>query len=127
MIAIALVSLLLRFALEKAIKFNIAQNESSAQSTLKLISAALENFAASNNAVYPSAFAQLTEANPQSYIGINYTAKPNFKGYIYNCPRLEPSGYNCVAAPSRCALTGNKVFSVSTGNLFVTEECGKKE
>ena len=54
MIVIAISALLLRIAFDRIIKINIAQNESNAQGTLKLISAALENYAKGHSGAYPS-------------------------------------------------------------------------
>ena len=64
MIVIAVVSLLLRFAIEKLMLLNIAQNETNAQNNLKLISAALENYAKNNNGIFPDDFSLLTKSKP---------------------------------------------------------------
>jgi len=55
MIVIAISALLLRIAIDRLIKINIAQNESNAQGTLKLISAALENYAKDHSGAIPQA------------------------------------------------------------------------
>lgn len=126
MVIIAVCSLILRIMVKQAISLNISQNESSASATLKLIATALENYAKNNHGLFPLNFSSLTQANPV-YLDKDYIAQSPVKGYIYSCLRLEPSGYNCSAAPATCNLTGGKNFTVTTGALFTSEECSKKE
>jgi competence protein ComGC len=126
MIIIAIVSLLLRFAIEKIIKINIPKNESSAQGTLKLISAALENYAKNNNGAYPLKLSALVQANP-AYLDKDYTVISAVKGYDYSCSKLDSMGYNCAASPVKCKITGRKNYTISTGGLLVAQECSKAE
>lgn len=126
MVIIALCSLLLRFALERIIKINITQNESNAQTSLKLISAALESYAKDHLGAYPESLSILIQENP-SYLDKDYLNESPVKGYVYNCSRLDASGYNCSAVPSKCNLTGRMIYSVSTGGLITFEECKRKE
>ena len=126
MIAVAIVSLVLRILIDKIIKINIAQNESRASLTLKLISTALENYAKDNQGLYPNSLAALRNAKP-AYLDKDYILSPTFKGYVYTCSRLQESGYSCAAQPIKCNLTGNTVFSISTSGLLVQEGCIKKE
>lgn len=126
MVVVAVSALLLRFGIEKAIEITISQNESNAQGTLKLISAALENFAKDHLGAYPNELSALTQGTP-SYLDEDYTNKSTVKGYDFSCLRLEAAGYNCAAVPARCGLSGKMIYSVSTGGLFITEECSKKE
>jgi len=125
MIAIALSALILRVGLEKFLSYSIAQNESAAGQTLKLISQAMENYARSSGA-YPKDFATLTQSKP-AYLDKDYIALSPLKGYIYSCPKMDATGYICSAQPYKCRLTGNTGFSISTGSLFVSEKCGKSE
>jgi len=125
-IAIALCALLLKVAIENIIKINITQNESTAQATLKLISTALENFAKDNKGAFPTGLAVLTQATPP-YLDKDYIDNFPLKGYNYNCSRLDALGYSCSAIPAKCNLTGKTSFTISTGNLFISEECDKKE
>lgn len=126
MVIIAVCALLLRFLITKAIKFNIEQNESDAQSTLKLISTALENYAKDNRGIYPADVSLLTKTSPP-YLDKDYIALSPVKGYNYSCLRLEPSGYSCSAVPDACKLTGNRVYNITNGSLLVSEECSKKD
>jgi type II secretory pathway pseudopilin PulG len=126
MIVIALSALALRVSMGELISINCAQNESSAQSTLKLICAALENYAKDNQGVYPAKFSVLTQSQPP-YLDKDYIKESPVKGYIYDCSRLDATGYNCYAFPARCKLTGKAAFNVSTGSLLISEDCDKKE
>ncbi len=126
MIVIAISSLVLRISLEQLIKFNIAQNESNAQTTLKLISAALENYAKDHLGAYPDKLSLLNQDSPR-YLDKDYLTESPAKGYDYSCPRLESSGYSCAANPVKCNLTGKTTYTVTTGGLIVSEECIKKE
>lgn len=125
-IVIAVFVLVLRIAIERIIKVTIAQNESYASTTLKLISAALENYAKDHLGVFPTNLEVLTKDNPQ-YLNKEYISESPIRGYEYSCLRLESSGYSCSAYPVTCNLTGKMVYSVTTGGLVVAEECSKRE
>ncbi|MBU1928410.1 MAG: hypothetical protein KJ926_00215 [Candidatus Omnitrophica bacterium] len=124
MIIIAVVALLLRLTITQIIKLSIVHNESSAQSTLKSISTALENYAKDNKNAYPDQFSYLFATYP-SYLDKGYTDKPSYKGYVYSCPRLDPLGYTCSATPSNCKITGIQSFTITTGGALVKETCVK--
>jgi type II secretory pathway pseudopilin PulG len=126
MIVIAILALVLRIVVEGLIQRNMALNQSNAQATLKLISAAIENYAKNNQGTFPADFSVLTKPSPP-YLDRDYISQSPVKGYIYSCPRLEPSGYSCYATPSICKLTGKLVYNVTTGGIAVFEECSKKE
>ena len=126
MIVISLSLLFLRIIAEKIINITCIQNESNAQSTLRLISAALENYAKDNQGVYPGKVSVLVEAKP-AYLDRDYITQPPVKGYTYNCSRLDASGYNCYAFPLRCGLTGKTAFTVTTGSLLISENCEEAE
>jgi type II secretory pathway pseudopilin PulG len=125
MIILAVSSLLLRFVIAQIIEVNITQNESNAQEVLKLISAALENYAREHLGNFPANLSVLTQDNPP-YIDRDYIRRSPIKGYYYNCGRLEAFGYSCSALPVKCGLTGKMIFSVSSGDSIVSEECSKK-
>jgi len=126
MLIIAVSSLLLRIVIEGLIKRNMAQNESNAQGTLKLIAAALDNYAKDNHDIYPASLSVLTQPKPP-YLDKDYILQSPLKGYNYSCPRLEPSGYSCYAVPVRCKITGMVVYNITTGSLLIQEACDKKE
>ena len=126
MIIVALSAFILRFAVIKAIRLNIAYNEPIASATLKIISAALENFAKDNRGLFPANISDLTLTQPP-YLDKDYTKQFPLKGYNYICDRIDASGYNCAAVPVRCNVTGLKIYKISTGGLFVAEDCRKEE
>lgn len=125
-IVIALSALLLRVVIGKIIEISSTQNENIAQSNLKSIATALDNYARDNQGVYPKAISVLSQSKP-AYLDKDYAAEASIKGYSYSCARLDPSGYSCYAFPTKCNLTGKLVFTVTTGNLLISEECNKKE
>ncbi|MDD5347245.1 MAG: type II secretion system protein [Candidatus Omnitrophica bacterium] len=126
MIVIALAALVLRFAIMQVITFRIAQNEADAEESLKLVTTALENFANDHDHAYPASLEALAAATPpyikSEYLGPSYT-----RGYVFNCLRVEPSGYTCTVMPVRCGLTGIKTFTVTTGQVVTAESCNIKE
>ncbi|OGX18537.1 MAG: hypothetical protein A3K83_07605 [Omnitrophica WOR_2 bacterium RBG_13_44_8b] len=125
MIVVSVFALFLRIAIERIIKHNISQNESIALSTVKLIAAALENYALDHHGIYPTSLAAMTQTDPP-YLDRDYTNDLQ-KGYNYTCPRIESSGYSCIASPARCKLSGLMVYSVITGSLLSSQVCEKKE
>ncbi len=126
MMVIALSALILRIAIGKVIEIASAQNETMAQSTLKSIATALDNYARDNQGVYPKALSILSQSTP-AYLDKDYVSEPSVKGYSYSCTRLDSSGYSCYAFPTKCKLTGKLAFTVTTGNLLISEDCNKKE
>ena len=123
-IIIAICALGLRYAAQQIIKMSIAQNESNAASTLKLMSAALENYAADNKGKYPDTVSALFNTDPR-YLDRNYVEESPIKGYAFSCSRLESSSYSCSALPVRCNLSGKKSFFVATGGSLSFEDCTK--
>lgn len=126
MIIIAVASLLLRYGMEKLIKVTIGQNESQAETTIKFISAALENYAKDHLGAYPKSLNLLTQGNPP-YLDKDYLNQSFLKGYYYSCARLEDSGYSCSAAPITCGLTAKLAYTITTGGVFISEDCNKNE
>lgn len=122
MVAVAVTALFLRIGIDRVMKLTLAQNDSNAAATLKLVSTALQNYANDHNGSFPDKFSQLVQTSP-AYLDKNYITLSPVKGYRYLCPRLENSGYTCRAAPDHCGLTGNMVYTVSTGGLLISEEC----
>lgn len=122
----AVIILALRIAIEQVVRISIAQNETNALNTLRIISTALENYAKDNSGVFPSSLVTLSETKP-AYLDKSYLNQPYMKSYNYICSRLEPSGYSCSAMPVKCNLTGKKNYLVVTGGSLISEDCDKKE
>ena len=126
MILIAIGALLLRVAIEQIIKITIAYNESNASATLKMISTALENYAKDHLGAFPADLSVLIQEDPP-YLDRNYILDSPIRGYNYNCPRLEETGYSCAALPVKCMFTGKISYIVTTGGLLVSETCAQTE
>ncbi len=126
MVIIALSALLLRIAIEKVLVITCAQNEAAAQASLKAMATALDNYARDHKGIYPRSTAALVKSEP-IYLDRDYIAESPMKGYIYNCARLDESGYSCYAFPQRCGFSGNLSFTVTTGNLLISENCREKD
>lgn len=125
MIIIACLALFLRIAILQFMSINLALNESDAQATLRLISTALENYAKNNNHTFPLHFSLLIETRPP-YLDRDYLSLSPLRGYYYSCPRLEGSSYSCSAIPANCNVTGRMTYTVTTGEVLVSEYCAKK-
>lgn len=126
MIVTAISALVLRIVIKQIIRVNISQNESNASAALKLISAALENYAKDNKGMYPESISVLTRTSPP-YLDKDYISQSSLKGYTFTCLRLEPSGFSCSAIPLKCNLTGQMIYTVINGGSLISEECTKKE
>ena len=125
-VIIAILALILRVVFKQLMKIYSAQNESIAQATLKLVSTALENYARDNAGKFPENFSILTQIHP-AYLDKDYITRSPIRGYNYICSKLDVSGYICSASPSACKITGRMVYTVTTGGLFISEGCEKKE
>jgi len=123
--AVALCALSLRIIAGFWISRAIAQNEDNALTTLKLISAALENFAKENHGIYPNSLNQLTSGTPP-FLDKTCLEPDSFKGYTFSCPKLLANDYECLALPQRCKLTGDKIYRITKGGEFFFEGCSKK-
>ncbi|MBN2831439.1 MAG: type II secretion system protein [Candidatus Omnitrophica bacterium] len=126
MVVIALAALFLRITAEKILSVTTSQNEAATQATLKSIATALDSYARDNQGVYPKSISSLVQSKP-AYLDRDYIKESPVKGYAYNCARLDESGYICYAFPSRCKLTGNLAFTVTTGNILISEDCSLKK
>ena len=126
MMVIAVSALVIRTVTGALIDMNMGQNESNAEGTLKLIAASLENYSNDHRDKYPSDFSDLTQSRPP-YLDKDYVTRSPIKGYQYGCLKLEPSGYDCFARPTRCGLTARMIFRVTTGGQLVSESCERSE
>jgi len=125
-LSIAATAFFLRIGIEQIIRINISQNESNAAATLKLISAALENYAKDKNGSFPENLSILTQTSPQ-YLDKNYIENVPIKGYSYMCSTLTPSDYLCSAIPVKCNVTGKKTYTITTGGVLISEKCSNKD
>jgi prepilin-type N-terminal cleavage/methylation domain-containing protein len=118
-IVIVIIGVLAGIAFPKITQAYRTGNESSAQASLKIISAAIENYVAARDA-YPTTEANLTGANPpylsRSYCGLS------IQGYHYNC-NLQSTGYSLNAAPVSCGSSGSQKFTIITGGGLTANGC----
>lgn len=124
MIVVAVIALFLRIFIGQFLESMLTQNESEALSSLKLVSAALENYAKDHLGAYPESLDMLLKAQPP-YLDKDYSAQGALRGYLLECPRTDPTGYSCVSAPARCNFTGRKKYAVTTAGVFSQENCFK--
>jgi len=114
LIVVAIIALLSAIAIPNLIRAKITANEAVAQSTLKAISSALENYATINSE-YP--------LNTNALIGpsLPYLTKDYFvgdhQGYNY-VAILTAYTYTVTASPAR-SISGNRSFTISTGAVLV--------
>lgn len=95
-------------------------NEVNAQTALKNISAAYENFHVSEGK-YPASVDDLMNTDTP-YIDKDYTSEV-YRGYNISCRTIGSSGYNCSAVPVKCGITGSKVFVIDDTGTLYDEEC----
>lgn len=121
----ALIAVGLRLLLGFVVNSLIAQNEDNALTTLKLIATSLDNYSKNHRGIFPENLKQLLDSQPP-YLDRNYWDLPSFQGYVFDCPKLLPVEYMCVAKPVICNITGKKIFMVATGGVISSENCIKK-
>lgn len=114
--------ILFYFYVPNFINSKLAENEKTALSTVKTIQAAIGSFAAANSGRYPQDEYDLKYSNPP-YIPDTYNNK-SIQGYDYSL-ELSSDGYKIIVAPSKCGITGKKVFVVEKGKDVVEENCNK--
>jgi Tfp pilus assembly protein PilE len=123
MIAIAIVALLAAITIPRLLSARIIANESTAQATLKIISTALETYAAANNGLYaPSndinSDNYLRKQTPP-YLNKAYCAQTE-SGYAYSCS-IDKNDYTITARPLNCSTAGTKSFTITAGGLLTID------
>ena len=118
-IVIVIIGVLATIAFPKITQAYRVGNESSAQASLKIISAAIENYVATTSN-YPAAEANLTGANP-AYLNRSYCGL-SIQGYHYNC-NFQSNGYSINAAPVSCGSSGSQKFTITTGGAATASGC----
>jgi len=96
--------------------------ESVAQSNLRIISSALENYSTVNGN-YPTDESQLTGANPP-YLNQSFCGN-TVSGYTYSCTFPNPADgtYTITATPSSCGVTGTRTYTITTGGVLTSTGC----
>jgi prepilin-type N-terminal cleavage/methylation domain-containing protein len=118
-IVIVIIGILALIALPKMTQTYRIGNESAAQANLKVMSAAIENYAATTGN-YPTAEANLTGANPpylsQAHCGLS------MQGYSYTCT-FAANAYTLNANPVGCGTSGSQKFTIVTGGTLNANGC----
>jgi Tfp pilus assembly protein PilE len=102
------------------VRGHLRANESSAQTALKTISVAYENFYVDKGA-YPASVDDLANADIP-YIDEDY-ASGSYRGYNISCRIIGSEGYTCTAAPVNCGVSGSRVFVIDDTGTLYDEEC----
>ena len=112
-IVVAIIALLAAIAIPNLLRSKVSANESSAQTTLKSIGAALENYYAINNH-YPTDTNVLLGAAPP-YLNKDYFVGTT-NGYSFTSVLADYS-YLIPASPASSS-TGTTSFTISTGAVL---------
>ncbi|MFH1458290.1 MAG: prepilin-type N-terminal cleavage/methylation domain-containing protein [Candidatus Omnitrophota bacterium] len=118
MITVSIIAILTAIAIPSLITMKRAANETAARSNIRILSVAAETLMASR-AHYPVTVSEFQEfLNPVSvYCSDLDGAKSEVKGYSYSCVS-DASGYAFSAEPLTPGVTGNIVYTASTGSVF---------
>jgi len=122
MIVVAIIALLATIAIPNLLRARLTANESGAQATLRSISTGAETYGAANNGNYPtgSDLTWATTANPR-YLNEDYTGSAR-QGYTYTFSGTS-SSYTATATPTTCHVTGNTIYSITTGGILTSSAC----
>ena len=113
MIVVAIIALLAAIAIPNLTRSKVSANDAAAQSTLKSIGAALENYYAINNN-YPTATSALLGATPP-YLNKDYFVG-NTNGFSFTSV-LTDYTYLITASPVSSS-SGTSTFTISTGSVL---------
>ncbi len=124
LIIVAVVALIIAFALPKILVAWRMGNESAAQATLKTISAALQAYASDNNGFYApmdsvSSDKYLRTTTP-FYLNKAYCGQTD-NSYLFSCS-FNKTTYVLTARPQNCISSGTKSFTATTGGVLVTDQ-----
>ncbi len=127
MIVVAIIALLAAIAIPNLLRARLTANESSAQSTLRTISTALETYAAANNGAYPTTgegeAVLLSPAATPPYLNRAYDTL-TVHGYIYAYTLGTGTTYLVTAVPATGGTSGNRGFSICTGGVLTQSATG---
>lgn len=119
-VGVFFIALLAAIAIPNLLRARMNANEAVAAATVKNISTAIESYRTANNGQYPPGEYKLKQANPP-YLTDTYN-NMTIQGYVYSL-NLSPSGYNIIAKPVNCEVTGNKIFTAETEGKFSERNC----
>jgi type IV pilus assembly protein PilA len=115
MIVVAIIALLAAFAIPGLIRTRVTANNTAAQTTLRALSTAAENFASANGGVFPANEAALTGPTPpflnRPYCGLAYS------GFTFTCA-FNTAAYTFVATPVTLDASGSTTYTITTGGVL---------
>jgi type IV pilus assembly protein PilA len=111
----AILVILAAIALPNLLRPRVNANETTAISSLRVISSACEIFRASNNS-YPADLVALSGAIP-AYID-SVLGSGQKQGYNFTYAFLNANQFTCVAAPVTANITGTRTFFVDESGLI---------
>ena len=114
MIVVGVIALLATIIIPNALKARMSANDVMAQSTLKTIATALENYLAANGN-YPPASESLTNITPP-YLNRDYF-NGVYSGFSFSAG-LDDFTYTITATPVDVGRTGTTTYSIVTGGIF---------
>lgn len=116
MIVVAIIVLLATFAIPGFLRARLQANESSAISSLRLISSACETFrAAQTPPTYPTLLTDLSDANPP-YLDTVLSGGTKH-GYTFEYEPNLPDQYTCTASPTAPGKSGIKIFVIDESGV----------
>jgi len=116
LIVIGIVAILSAIAIPNLLRSRHLSNEAVAQSTLKTIAWAMENYLASNG-TYPAATNDLTTPVPPYLSADYFTGTHN--GYTFVANTLTNYTYAVTASPAG-ANFGTESYTITTGSVLTT-------
>lgn len=117
---IPIMALMAAIAIPNLLRAKLVANQSAAQVTVRTISTAIESYATANNGNYPTDEYELRYTTAP-YLTNSYNNK-TVQGYSYTL-NLNSNGYEIIARPSECEVTGAKVFIAETGGRLFERDC----
>ncbi|MEW5895475.1 MAG: prepilin-type N-terminal cleavage/methylation domain-containing protein [Candidatus Omnitrophota bacterium] len=116
MIVVAIIALLAVIAIPNLMRARVSANDALAQSTLRTLATAVQNFAADNNGTFPADLGVLATATPP-YTNVNYATNATQSGFTY---AYVAATNTITATPATCGTTGSRVFTINTQSAAIT-------
>ena len=114
MIVVAIIALLAVIAIPNLMRARISANDALAQSTLRTLATAAQNYAADNDGSFPAGFGNMYNgSNPNlSYTSHDYATTSTVSGFTYAYSPTT-TGFSISATPSSCNSTGSKTCTIT--------------
>jgi len=116
MIVILIVAMLAAISIPNILRVRVEAHDAAAQSALKAISTALENYAATNN-IYPTQTTSLTSAIPPAPPYLNADFFTGIHNGFQFTSALTEQTYSVTATPASANL-GTASFTITTGGVL---------